>query len=102
MKSGDLVWGSDSPVSEELSTCRAGRECVSGVSAPASTWALGSRGPGGSGGSSALTHLAAVRRYDSEVGRDPVPAFHLHQIPDDDVLCIYAHLLTISNHQGLL
>ena len=51
---------------------------------------------------SALTHLAAVRRYDSEVSRDPVPAFHFHQIPDDDVLRIYAHFLTVSNHQGLL
>lgn len=48
------------------------------------------------------THLAAVRRYDPEVSRDSIPSLHLHQIPDDDFLCIYAHLFTISNHQGLL
>lgn len=30
VKSGDLVWGSDSPVSEELSTCRRGKASVLG------------------------------------------------------------------------
>lgn len=48
------------------------------------------------------TYLTAICRYDSEVSRDPVPTFHLHQIADYDVFCVDAHLLAISNHKGLL
>lgn len=97
VKSGDLVCGSDSPVREELSTCRAGK--AGGVPrALASRSGAVPRAPR----LAAATHLAAVGRYDPEVGRDAVTALHFHQVPDDDFLCVDAHFLAISNHQGLL
>lgn len=99
VKSGDLVCGSDSPVSEELSTCRRGK-------AGRVPRALASPRPGQAPAThlrlAAATHLAAVGRYDSEVSRDAVTALHFHQVPDDDFLRIDAHLLAVSNHQCLL
>lgn len=48
------------------------------------------------------TYLAAVCRDDSEISRNPVPTFHLHQVPDYDIFCVDAHFLAISNYKCLL
>lgn len=48
------------------------------------------------------THLAAVGGDDAEVGRDPVSSFHLHQVSCHHLLRIDLHLLSLTDHQGLL
>lgn len=98
VKSGDRVCGSDSPVSEELSTCHAHTQegAVGTLASSQAQTACCSTMP------HRWPYLAAVGRDDSEISRDPVPTFHLHQIPDDDFFCVYAHFFTVANDQGLL
>lgn len=48
------------------------------------------------------SHLAAMGRDDAQVSRDPVPALHLHQVPNHHVLRVDLDLLALADHQGLL
>lgn len=50
----------------------------------------------------AATNLAAVCRDDTQISRDPVSAFHLHQISDHHVLGVDVLLLTVTDDQSLL
>lgn len=48
------------------------------------------------------TYLAAVGRDDPEVSRDPIPALHFDQVPNNHLLRVDAHFLAVADHQGLL
>lgn len=52
--------------------------------------------------SASVAHLAAMRRDDTEVSRDPVSSFHLHQVSCHHLFGIDLHLLSLTDHQGLL
>ena len=47
-------------------------------------------------------YLAAVGRDDSQIGGNPVAALHLHQVTDHHLLGVDAHLLSVTDDQGLL
>lgn len=47
-------------------------------------------------------HLAAVGGDDPQVSRDPVAAFHLHEISDHHVLSVDVLLLAVADNQRLL
>lgn len=49
-----------------------------------------------------VAHLAAVGRDDAEVSGNPVASFHLHQVSCHHLLSIDLHLLSLTDHQGLL
>lgn len=49
-----------------------------------------------------LSHLAAVGGDDTEVSRNPVSSFHLHQVSCHNLLGIDLHLLPLTDYQGLL
>jgi len=49
-----------------------------------------------------FTHLAAVGGDDAEVSGDPVSSFDLHQVSGHHLLRIDLHLLSLTDHQGLL
>lgn len=128
-KSGDLVWGSDSPVSEELSTCmegsttsHTGRKAIqqwrplkhqnpllpptfliySTIQSIHSTVDLFDTRLIYEVFRQSLLYLATMCRYDPKVSWNSVSSFHLYQISNYNTFSIYAHLLTISDYKSLL
>lgn len=49
-----------------------------------------------------VTHLAAVGGDDAKISGDPVSSFHLHQVSCHHLLSVDLHLLSLTDHQGLL
>lgn len=49
-----------------------------------------------------VAHLAAMGGDDTEVSRDPVSSFHLHQVSCHHLLSVDLHLLSFTDHQCLL
>lgn len=49
-----------------------------------------------------VAHLAAVGGDDAKISGDPVSSFHLHQVSCHHLLSVDLHLLSLTDHQGLL
>lgn len=103
-KSGERVWGSDSPVRDELSTYKIVKKSVMYKDVTCKWFALNNNCYLKWNCWTALkkTDLTTMCRNDTQVGWYPVSTFYLHQITQHHILSINHTFLTITDNQSLL